>query len=53
MQGEIANHEPRIDAVSQTAQKMVEDGHFNSVSNFIPLQCLAKKKNSTFWQIPF
>ena len=38
MQGEIANHEPRIDAVSQTAQKMVEDGHFNSVSNFIPLQ---------------
>ena len=48
MQGEIANHEPRIDAVSQTAQKMVEDGHFNSVSNFIPLQCLAKKKNSTF-----
>ena len=32
MQGEINNHEPRIDAVSQTAQKMVEDGHFNSVS---------------------
>merc|ERR1712203_413389 len=30
MQAEINNHEPRIDAVSQTAQKMVEDGHFNS-----------------------
>merc|ERR1719412_3462894 len=30
MQAEINNHEPRIDAVSQTAQKMVEDGHFAS-----------------------
>ena len=30
MQAEINNHEPRIDAVSQTAQHMVEDGHFAS-----------------------
>ena len=30
MQGEINNHEPRIDAVSQTAQLMVEEGHFAS-----------------------
>jgi len=28
MQVEINNHEPRIDAVSQTAQHMVEEGHF-------------------------
>ena len=27
-QVEINNHEPRIDAVSQTAQHMVEEGHF-------------------------
>ena len=27
---EINNHEPRIDAVSRTAQNMVEDGHFAS-----------------------
>ena len=27
---EINNHEPRIDAVSQTAQGMVEEGHFAS-----------------------
>ena len=27
---EINNHEPRIDAVSQTAQHMVEEGHFAS-----------------------
>merc|ERR550519_3148852 len=27
---EINNHEPRIDAVSRTAQVMVEDGHFAS-----------------------
>merc|ERR1719334_2633221 len=27
---EINNHEPRIDAVSRTAQLMVEDGHFAS-----------------------
>lgn len=30
MQAEINNHEPRIDAVSQTAQHMVEEGHFAS-----------------------
>merc|ERR1712223_512113 len=30
MQAEINNHEPRIDAVSQTAQLMVEEGHFAS-----------------------
>ncbi|CAB4055755.1 SPTA [Lepeophtheirus salmonis] len=30
MQAEINNHEPRIDTVSQTAQRMVEEGHFAS-----------------------
>ena len=30
MQAEINNHEPRIDAVSQTAQHMVEEKHFAS-----------------------
>ncbi len=30
MQAEVNNHEPRIDAVSQAAQRMVEEGHFAS-----------------------
>jgi len=30
MMVEINNHEPRIDAVSQAAQRMVEEGHFAS-----------------------
>jgi spectrin alpha len=30
MMTEVNNHEPRIDAVSQTAQHMVEEGHFAS-----------------------
>ncbi len=30
MMAEVNNHEPRIDAVSQTAQHMVEEGHFAS-----------------------
>ena len=30
MQSEISNHEPRIDDLSQSAQKMVEESHFAS-----------------------
>lgn len=30
VQAEINNHEPRIDSVSQSAQRMVEEGHFAS-----------------------